>query len=102
MLDEVTLVEAVNMALARAMADDDRVVLLGEDIGRDGGVFRATVGLVERFGLERVRDTPLAETVIAGLSVGLASQGFRPIAEIQFDGFTLATPHVCVPARGGV
>jgi 2-oxoisovalerate dehydrogenase E1 component beta subunit len=91
MLDEVTLVEAVNMALARAMADDDRVVLLGEDIGRDGGVFRATVGLVERFGLERVRDTPLAETVIAGLSVGLASQGFRPIAEIQFDGFTLAT-----------
>ena len=91
MPDEITLVEAVNLGLARAMADDGRVVLLGEDIGRDGGVFRATAKLVDRFGPERVRDTPLAETVIAGLSVGLAAQGFHPVAEIQFDGFTLST-----------
>ena len=91
MPDEITLVESVNLGLARAMAGDEHVVLLGEDIGRDGGVFRATAGLLERFGPERVRDTPLSEAVIAGLSVGLAAQGFRPIAEIQFDGFTLAT-----------
>jgi 2-oxoisovalerate dehydrogenase E1 component beta subunit len=86
-MPEVALVEAVNLALARALEEDDRVVLLGEDIGIDGGVFRATAGLRARFGPERVRDTPLAETVIAGLSVGLAAQGFRPVAEIQFMGF---------------
>jgi 2-oxoisovalerate dehydrogenase E1 component beta subunit len=84
---EVTLVEAVNLALARAMAEDDRIIVCGEDVGVDGGVFRATVGLLERFGLERVRDTPLSETVIAGLSIGLAAEGFRPVAEIQFSGF---------------
>jgi len=84
---EVTLVESVNLALARAMADDDRVIVFGEDVGADGGVFRATVGLLERFGPERVRDTPLSETVIAGLSIGLAAEGFRPVAEIQFSGF---------------
>ena len=84
---ELTLVEAVNLALARAMADDERVIVLGEDVGADGGVFRATQGLIERFGPERVRDTPLSETVIAGLSVGLAAEGFRPVAEIQFSGF---------------
>lgn len=86
-MPEVTLVEAVNLALARALADDPRVVLLGEDIGVNGGVFRATVGLQARFGAERVRDTPLAELVIAGMSVGLAAQGLRPVAEIQFTGF---------------
>ena len=84
---ELTLVEAVNLALARAMAEDQRVVVLGEDVGADGGVFRATVGLLEHFGPERVRDTPLSETVIAGLSIGLAAEGFRPVAEIQFSGF---------------
>jgi 2-oxoisovalerate dehydrogenase E1 component beta subunit len=84
---EITLVEAVNLALARALADDETVMVLGEDVGRDGGVFRATVDLIDRFGAERVLDTPLAETVIAGLSVGLAAQGLRPVAEIQFMGF---------------
>ncbi len=88
---ERSLVEAVNLALARAMTEDDRVVLLGEDIGGDGGVFRATDGLFERFGAARVRDTPLAEAAIAGISVGLAAQGFRPVAEIQFDGFMFPT-----------
>lgn len=84
---EITLVEAVTLALARAMEDDDRVLVLGEDVGVDGGVFRATAGLIDRFGADRVRDTPLSEAVIAGVSVGLAAQGFRPIAEIQFMGF---------------
>ena len=86
-MSEITLVEAVNMALARAMADDPRVVVLGEDVGVDGGVFRATDGLLKRFGPERVLDTPLAEGMIAGVSVGLAAQGFRPVSEIQFTGF---------------
>jgi 2-oxoisovalerate dehydrogenase E1 component beta subunit len=84
---EITMVEAVNLALAKAMAEDDRVLVLGEDVAADGGVFRATVGLLERFGSGRVRDTPLAETAIAGISVGLAAEDFRPVAEIQFTGF---------------
>lgn len=88
---EIPLVEAVNLALARAMQDDERVLVLGEDIGADGGVFRATAGLLGRFGPERVRDTPLAEVAIAGISIGIAAQGFRPVAEIQFDGFMLST-----------
>ena len=88
---EATLVEAVARALGDAMADDPRVIVLGEDVGRDGGVFRATDGLHARFGGERVRDTPLAETAIAGLSVGLAAAGFRPVAEIQFMGFIHST-----------
>jgi 2-oxoisovalerate dehydrogenase E1 component beta subunit len=83
----ITLVEAVNLALTRAMAEDAAVLVLGEDVGADGGVFRATDGLLKRFGKERVLDTPLAENVIAGMSVGLAAQGFRPVAEIQFSGF---------------
>ncbi|MCC7427600.1 MAG: alpha-ketoacid dehydrogenase subunit beta [Alphaproteobacteria bacterium] len=83
----LTLVQSVNLALARAMADDPRVLVLGEDVGIDGGVFRATDGLLARFGPERVLDTPLAELGIAGLAVGLAAQGFRPVAEIQFSGF---------------
>jgi len=81
------LVEAVRMALARVMSEDETVILLGEDIGRNGGVFRATNGLLERFGEQRVRDTPIAEAAIAGLAVGLAAQGMRPVAEIQFSGF---------------
>src|SRR5579862_2085548 len=86
-MPEINLVQAVNLALARAMTEDARVVLLGEDVGLDGGVFRASDGLLKRFGSERVFDTPLAEATIAGLSVGLAAQGFRPVAEIQFSGF---------------
>ncbi len=84
---EITLVEAITLSLARAMEEDDKVLILGEDVGVDGGVFRATAGLVNRFGENRVRDTPLSETVIAGVSVGLAAQGFRPVGEIQFMGF---------------
>jgi 2-oxoisovalerate dehydrogenase E1 component beta subunit len=86
-MPEVTLVEAINMALARAMQDDPSVVVLGEDIGVNGGVFRATVGLQQRFGAERVIDTPLAELLISGLCVGMAAQGLRPVGEIQFMGF---------------
>lgn len=83
----LTLVEAVNQALAWEMAHDDSVVVFGEDVGLNGGVFRATVGLQEKFGVERVFDTPLAEAMIAGLSVGMATQGFKPVPEIQFMGF---------------
>jgi pyruvate dehydrogenase E1 component beta subunit len=84
---EVTLVEAVNLALARAMQEDPSVVVLGEDVGVNGGVFRATVGLQKRFGPERVVDTPLAELLISGLCVGMAAQGLKPVGEIQFMGF---------------
>lgn len=86
-MPEVSLVEAVRMALARAMADDDSVLVLGEDVGVDGGVFRATEGLFQRFGPERVFDTPLSETLFVGLAVGLGAQGFRPVVEFQFMGF---------------
>jgi pyruvate dehydrogenase E1 component beta subunit len=86
-MTEISLVEAINLALKREMTDDPRVVVLGEDVGIDGGVFRATDGLFEQFGAERVVDTPLAEASIAGLSIGLAAQGFLPVAEIQFTGF---------------
>jgi len=88
---EHTLLEAVNLALRRAMSEDDRVLVLGEDVGVDGGVFRATDGLLQSFSSSRVFDTPLAETAIAGVSVGLAAQGFRPVAEIQFMGFIYST-----------
>lgn len=87
---DVTLVEAVNMALHRAMADDANVVVLGEDIATNGGVFRATVGLKEAFGFKRVMDTPLAENLIAGTAIGMATQGLRPVAEFQFMGFIYA------------
>lgn len=83
----LTLVEAVNQALAWEMAHDDTVVVFGEDVGLNGGVFRATVNLQEKFGRNRVFDTPLAEAMIAGLSVGMAAQGLKPIPEIQFMGF---------------
>jgi 2-oxoisovalerate dehydrogenase E1 component beta subunit len=86
-MPEATLVEAVTLALARALAEDESVMVLGEDVGLDGGVFRATEGLLDRFGPERVLDTPLSEAAIAGLSVGLAAHGMRPVAEIQFLGF---------------
>jgi pyruvate dehydrogenase E1 component beta subunit len=84
---ERNLVEAVNAALARAMQEDDTVILLGEDVGVDGGVFRATEHLLERFHADRVRDTPLSEAMLGGMPIGLAAMGFRPIVEIQFMGF---------------
>src|SRR5262245_4271339 len=87
LMAEVTMVAAITMALSRALQDDPRVLVLGEDVGTNGGVFRATDGLQARFGEDRVRDTPLAETAIAGMSVGLAAQGFRPVTEFQFMGF---------------
>jgi 2-oxoisovalerate dehydrogenase E1 component beta subunit len=87
---ELSLVQAVNLALRRAMADDRAVLVLGEDIAIDGGVFRATDGLLALYGKDRVLDTPLAEAGIAGVSIGLAAQGLRPVAEIQFTGFAYA------------
>lgn len=87
MSESITMVEAVNLALAHEMGADNNVVLLGEDIGVNGGVFRATVELLERFGPRRVMDTPLAENLIAGLAVGMSTQGLKPVAEIQFMGF---------------
>lgn len=88
---EITLVEAINLALHREMQRDENVVVLGEDVGVDGGVFRATVGLLDKFGPERVLDTPLAESLITGIAIGMAAQGFRPVAEIQFSGFIYPT-----------
>src|SRR2546430_17375610 len=85
-MPELTLVESVNLALARAMQDDPDVIVLGEDVGLNGGVFRATVGLQQRFGPERVIDTPLSELLISGLCVGMAAQGLRPVGVIQFMG----------------
>jgi pyruvate dehydrogenase E1 component beta subunit len=85
---DCNLVEAVRLALGRAMENDPSVVLFGEDVGLNGGVFRASDGLQARFGAERVRDTPLSEALLVGLAVGLGAQGMRPVAEIQFAGFS--------------
>lgn len=87
MAETMTMVEAVTLALARSLRDDPDVVVLGEDVGVNGGVFRATQGLQKEFGLLRVMDTPLAENMIAGMVVGMATQGMKPVAEIQFMGF---------------
>jgi pyruvate dehydrogenase E1 component beta subunit len=89
-MPQVTLVEAVNLALLRALTDDPDVVVLGEDVGVDGGVFRATLGLLERFGPQRVVDTPLAEQLITGMAIGMAAEGVKPVVEIQFSGFGYA------------
>jgi len=83
----ITLIEAITQALAYEIQNDPSVLVLGEDVGVNGGVFRATAGLQQRFGADKVLDTPLDETTIAGLTVGLATQGMRPVAEVQFDGF---------------
>lgn len=84
----VNIAQAVNLALSTAMSDDDSVVLLGEDIGRAGGVFRVTEGLRDKFGPERVFDTPVAESGIVGAAFGMAVAGMRPIVELQFMGFS--------------
>ncbi|WP_336633166.1 MULTISPECIES: alpha-ketoacid dehydrogenase subunit beta [unclassified Microbacterium] len=86
-MTRLTMGKALTAGLRRAMTEDDRVVLMGEDIGRLGGVFRITDGLLDEFGARRVIDTPLAESGIVGTAVGLAYRGFRPVVEIQFDGF---------------
>lgn len=87
MVSEITLVEAVTQALAYEMTQDETVVILGEDVGTNGGVFRATQGLLDQFGDHRVLDTPLAENMISGLAVGMSTQGLKPVAEFQFMGF---------------
>jgi pyruvate dehydrogenase E1 component beta subunit len=87
---QLNMVQAINQALRQEMQRDDRVVLLGEDVGRDGGVFRITEGLLELFGGERVIDTPLSESAIVGAAIGMAAYGLRPVAEIQFMGFIYA------------
>ncbi len=86
-----TVVQAINMALRQEMKRDSKVMILGEDVGMDGGVFRASDGLIKEFGSERVVDTPLAELGIAGTAIGLSLGGMRPIAEIEFSGFMYAT-----------
>jgi 2-oxoisovalerate dehydrogenase E1 component beta subunit len=90
-MPRITLIEGVTMALGWEMEHDERVVVLGEDVGVNGGVFRATAGLQQRFGPDRVMDTPLAESMIAGMSIGMAAQGMRPVCEIQFMGFIYPT-----------
>jgi 2-oxoisovalerate dehydrogenase E1 component beta subunit len=85
---EFTMVAALNQALRDSLRDDDRALVLGEDVGPLGGVFRVTDGLQKEFGPERVFDTPLAESAIAGVSLGLALSGWHPVAEMQFDGFS--------------
>jgi 2-oxoisovalerate dehydrogenase E1 component beta subunit len=86
-MPDITLVEAVTQALAYELAHDKNVIIFGEDVGKNGGVFRATAGLQERFGEQRVFDSPLAESMIAGLAIGMSLQGLKPVAEFQFMGF---------------
>ncbi|MGH8363501.1 MAG: alpha-ketoacid dehydrogenase subunit beta [Gammaproteobacteria bacterium] len=88
---KLAMVEAITQAMAYELEHDPAVVVLGEDVGINGGVFRATNGLQQRFGKERVMDTPLAEALIAGLSIGMAAMGMKPVAEIQFSGFIYPT-----------
>jgi pyruvate dehydrogenase E1 component beta subunit len=86
----LTMVEAINLALKQEMEKDPRVLILGEDVGKNGGVFRVTQGLINVFGEDRVIDTPLSESAITGVAIGMAVYGLRPIAEIQFEGFVYA------------
>lgn len=92
-MPKMTMVQALNMALRQEMEKDDRVIVLGEDVGLDGGVFRVTEGLIDRFGPDRVLDTPLAESAIVGMSIGMAVYGLRPVCEIQFSGFSYLNFH---------
>ena len=90
---KMTMIQALNLALRQEMDKDDGVIVLGEDVGVDGGVFRATDGLINQFGEERVLDTPLAESAIAGMSIGMAVYGLKPVCEIQFSVFSYQTFH---------
>jgi len=90
---KMTMVQALNLALQQEMEKDDRVIILGEDVGVDGGVFRVTDGLINQFGDQRVLDTPLAESAIVGMSVGMAVYGLKPVCEIQFSGFSYQNFH---------
>jgi pyruvate dehydrogenase E1 component beta subunit len=90
---KMTMVQALNLALQQEMGKDDRVIVLGEDVGVDGGVFRVTDGLLNQFGDQRVLDTPLAESGIVGMAIGMAAYGLRPVCEIQFSGFSYHNFH---------
>ena len=90
---KLTMVQAINLALMQEMERDDDVLVLGEDIGVDGGVFRVTDGLLAKFGEQRVIDTPLAEGAIVGMAIGMAIYGLKPIPEIQFSGFSFQAFH---------
>lgn len=92
-MTKMNMVQALNLALRQEMEKDDSVILLGEDVGRDGGVFRVTDGLVDQFGEQRVIDTPLAESGIVGMSIGMAAYGLKPVCEIQFSGFAYQNFH---------
>ncbi|HEX7835365.1 MAG TPA: alpha-ketoacid dehydrogenase subunit beta, partial [Pseudolysinimonas sp.] len=86
-METLTIGKALNNGLRRALEDDPKVIIMGEDVGKLGGVFRITDGLQKDFGEDRVIDTPLAESGIVGTAIGLALRGYRPVCEIQFDGF---------------
>ena len=88
---KLNMVQAINLALREEMEKDPSVVIMGEDVGVDGGVFRVTEGLLDKFGSERVIDTPLAESGIVGTAIGMAIMGLKPVAEIQFEGFSYMT-----------
>ena len=90
---KMTMVQALNLALRQEMEKDDGVILLGEDVGLDGGVFRVTDTLIDQFGENRVLDTPLAESGIVGMSIGMAVYGLKPVCEIQFSGFSYQNFH---------
>ena len=92
-MPKMNMVQALNLALRQEMEKDDSVIVLGEDVGVDGGVFRVTEGLIDAFGERRVVDTPLAESAIAGMSIGMAVYGLRPVCEMQFDGFSYYAMH---------
>lgn len=90
---ELNLIEAMNMAFDEEMARDPKVMILGEDVGRDGGIFRLTDGLMDKYGEDRVYDSPISEMAIAGAATGLAMAGYRPIGEMQFSGFAYQAMH---------
>ena len=92
-MPQMTMVQALNLALAEALREDPDVMIMGEDVGVDGGVFRVTDGLIQEFGEDRVVDTPLAEAAIAGTAVGLCFRGYKPVCEMQFDGFSYPAFH---------
>lgn len=92
-MPKMNMVQAINLALKQEMAKDDSVIVLGEDVGVDGGVFRVTDGLIEAYGDQRVIDTPLAESAIVGTSIGMALAGLKPVSEMQFSGFSYLMYH---------
>ncbi len=92
-MTKMTMVQALNLALRQEMKNDDGVIVMGEDVGVDGGVFRVTDALIDQFGEDRVLDTPLAETAIVGMAIGMAVYGLKPVCEIQFSGFSYQNFH---------